>query len=738
MGSRRILALPAAAVVLLGCPVAASALPDGRAIELVSPIEMNGSSPGTAVPAPSGEAVDFQAGPFGDAANGGTTLYQARRTAGGWETAALTPADVVQPRLLAQTAPLFFTPDLTESIFTTEQPLVPTHGASGALSLYAESAKGTVTLVSQGSQTGNGLGSATFEGAASDGNLVAFGSAESLVPGATGLDESGFQPDDYLYIRNVSAGATELVDVNEQGALLDSEGAVLGNGNDVVFGAPPAQGEASTFTYMPANGFGGTTTHAIAANGSKVFFESPTPASYEVELHTTRAREVHLYMRKEGKTTVQLDEGGGVPGEGEEIAGARYMGASENGEKVFFLSDEGLAGVTFKDPELYMYDTGDEKLTPISVAPAGAPAVDGVVYGVVAIANDGSRVYYVAKGRLATNENAARQSAAEGEPNLYVYDTATATNTFIAQLDREEVESGNGEPESGHAGRLTSYLDVERPAVPTPNGEVLVFVSHADLDGENSNGTAQVYRYDAGSDTLGCISCGPTATGSASIGINSEGPGGPIGGGSYDPPSQSAPMSSTGERIFFETESALVPEDENTGSPPIELDLAESKLGIPSDVDVYEWENGHVYLISAGQPGLTRLQGVTPSGNDAFFTSSVSIAGAPRAGEISLYDARVGGGFAPSQVNETPSCVSIEGCQGIPAGTFVPAVPGTSMLGGAAAAAPPTTSAELPAKHRKVKKKKQKPRSRRARKGKGRKATKQAVSRKKPDRGKRR
>ena len=738
MNFGRIPTLLTVAVVLLACPTAASALPDGRAIELVTPIEMNGSSPGSAVPAPSGEAVDFQAGPFGDAANGGNTLYQARRTASGWETTALTPADVVQPRLLAQTAPLFFTSDLTKSIFTTEQPLAPTHDESGALSLYEESAEGALTLVSQGSQTGNGLDSATFEGAASDGDLVAFDSAESLVPAATGLEESGFQPDDYLYMRNVSTGVTELVDANNAGALLNSEGAVLGNGNDVVFGAPPTPGEASTFTYLPADGFGGTTTHAIAANGSKVFFESPTPASYEVELHTTRTREIHLYMRKEGKTTVQLDQDVEPIESGEKLAGARYMGASENGEKVFFLSDEGLAGVTFRDPELYMYDTEDEKLTPISVAPVGAHAVDGAVYGVVAIANDGSRVYYVAKGKLATDENAARQSATEGEPNLYMYDTVTDTNTFIAGLDREEVERGNGEYDSGHAARLTSYLDVERPAVPTPNGEVLVFVSQGDLSGEDSNGTAQVYRYDAGSETLKCISCGPTATGSASIGINAEGPGGPIGGGSYDPAGQSAPMKPTGERIFFEAESALVPEDENTGSPPIELDLAESKLGIPSNVDVYEWENGHAYLISAGQPGLTRLQGVTPSGSDAFFTSSVSITGAPRAGEISLYDARVGGGFASPQVRESASCESIEGCQGVPPGSFVPTVPGTSILGGAATA-PAGANATKPAVHGKAKKKKKhKPKGRGGRKGKGRKAPKQAVSRGTSDKGTRR
>ena len=141
-------------------------------------------------------------------------------------------------------------------------------------------------------------------------------------------------------------------------------------------------------------------------------------------------------------------------------------------------------------------------------------------------------------------------------------------------------------------------------------------------------------------------------------------------------------MSATGERVFFETESALAPEDENTGSPPLELGLGESTEEIPSDIDIYEWDNGHVYLVSAGKPGLTRLQGVTPSGNDAFFTSSVSLVGGAPAGSVNLYDARVGGGIAaPTQSSEEDtSCDSISACQGTLAEFPKFAIPGTSTL----------------------------------------------------------
>jgi len=263
----------------------------------------------------------------------------------------------------------------------------------------------------------------------------------------------------------------------------------------------------------------------------------------------------------------------------------------------------------------------------------------------------------------------------------------------------------SGEPGSGHAGRLTSYLDVERPAVPTPNGEVLVFVSRENLTKEALDGTAQVYRYDAASETLTCISCGPTATGSASIGIDAGSPAGAIGGGSYDPPGQSAPMSSTGERVFFETESSLVPEDENGGAPPFELGSGESSQEVPDDVDVYEWEGGHVYLISAGKPGLTHLQGVTPSGSDAFFTSSVSITGAAPAGYVSLYDARIGGSPESGSVrgHEGAACDSVASCQGAPGESPISPVPATSTLSDVSETPPAT-----PVQHGKTQKKKKK------------------------------
>jgi hypothetical protein len=656
-------ALWVAAALAVVCPSAAWALPDGRVYEAVSPAETEGVAPGGGLPAISGNAVDFVTEPFGESVFGAESLYQANRTATGWKTKALSPRDVVEPTVLAEAPPLSINRELTQAIFVTEQPLVAEDQDEGAIDLYADSSAGALTWVSRGSQGGTAHDGAVFAGATGSGNYVAFNTSESLVPAATGLEASGYQTDDYLYLRNIPAGQTELVDLNDEGTLVNPEGAILGNGNWTDPG------------YLAADYFG-TTTHAISEDGSKVFFESPPPAVYEFEPRSFSNHVVHLYMRKDNSVTVPLDNPSATVG-----AGARYMGASENGEYVFFVSDEGLAGNGYQDTELYVYDTATERLTSISSAPAGGPPVDGAVDGVMAISNDGSHVYYVAKGKLATNVNEMGQEATEGRFNLYVYDTLSGKNTFITELGPREIEPEEG---SERAGLLVSYLDIERPAVPTPNGNVLVFLSLLDLTGQDPQGKVQVYRYEASSGSLICVSCDPTGAGGSTLDIGA----GSLAGGTYAPPGKSAPMSADGEQIFFETENALVPEDQNSTAPPVKFQIGSEKYEYPLDYDIYEWDRGKIYLISSGKPGIVDLQGVTPNGNNVFFDTDVNLTEPGPNGYIRMYNARVGGGFPPEPPSSVTSCSSDESCRGPIVGTTPFATPGSSVVQGVNGNAP--------------------------------------------------
>jgi hypothetical protein len=636
----------AIAVLLYACSSSAAALPEGRVYELVSPTETNGTTPGGAVPAPNGDKVNVEAQPFGDAATGEFNLYQATRTPSGWQTTGITPRGILPAKPFAESPPMFFTRELTNTIYLTEQPYASGDQDEEAQDLYQQSSDGSLDWISHGTTGGTLPISATYEGATKDGEHVAFDSSESLIPAASGLEENPYSSIQYLYLRNVSTGETELVNVNDNGEPLNNEGAVLGNGNYLTTGDPSG-------LYLTADYYA-TTTNAISKDGSKVFFESPDPEPSDWELDKNDfGPTVHLYMREDKDKTVALDNSAaGGPG-------SRYIGASEDGHYVFFMSDEGLAGDPYTDNELYVYDTDNEKLTAVSAAPEGSPAVDGAVAGVTALSDDGTRVYYVAKGDLSENENSQGQSATEGALNLYLYDTTTGENKFITQLGTTEAE-----PEPERTARLDSYLLAEHQAVPTPDGEVLVFLSERNLTGEDPDGVVNIYRYDNHSGQLICVTCGPDSTGSSVLGIHSgPGPGG-MGGGMYDPPGESSPMSENGDQIFFETANTLVPEDQNGDSPPDTFGEPPLQFTIPTDGDVYEWNNGKISLISSGQPGFADLESVTPSGHDVFIQSTIQLTSQSNGGYGGLYDARIDGGFPNVETSTPGTCEDAEGCRG--------------------------------------------------------------------------
>ena len=162
---------------------------------------------------------------------------------------------------------------------------------------------------------------------------------------------------------------------------------------------------------------------------------------------------------------------------------------------------------------------------------------------------------------------------------------------------------------------------------------------------------AEVYRYDATSGELSCLSCSPTdspATGDAGLQT--------VGFTFLDPGSTKifsllSNLRDDGRRAFFESLDPLVVGDTN---------------GV---LDVYEWEEegigscpegeegGCVYLISSGHSSRpSYLYGVSASGNDVFFTTADLLTGSDRDETPSIYDARVGGGEPASGVCEAGCC----------------------------------------------------------------------------------
>ncbi len=209
----------------------------------------------------------------------------------------------------------------------------------------------------------------------------------------------------------------------------------------------------------------------------------------------------------------------------------------------------------------------------------------------VASSADGSRVYYALNGGLYLWEDgASRLIAGEG---FY-----------------PEIEAGDN-----------SNL----AAVATPDGSRLLFLDAANLVGYDNYGADEAYVYDAGTGSITCVSCNPSGA-PPTGGTELYTPGFFANDGM--PHYSEGEISSDGSRVFFTTSNALVPQDTNG------LD------------DVYEWENGRIYLISSGQGTVgSTFVGASSDGSDVFIRTTDHLAPQDIENSMEVYDARVDGGF---------------------------------------------------------------------------------------------
>jgi hypothetical protein len=206
----------AACVLLATGGDAFAALPDNRGYELISPVARNGITPYAAVPSLEGGAVDFQArGAFSGATSGSLNLYQATRATDGWQTAPLTPTPTKPLGALEEQAPVWFSSDLRQTIFTTPESYVSVDNDQGALDLYMTDASEGPSWISQGTQGASASSHVTFDGATPDGSSAVFSTAAALLPTATGLGLGGFPEPEYLYRREIGSGQTRLLSLDQ-------------------------------------------------------------------------------------------------------------------------------------------------------------------------------------------------------------------------------------------------------------------------------------------------------------------------------------------------------------------------------------------------------------------------------------------------------------------------------------------------------------------------------------------
>ena len=338
-----------------------------------------------------------------------------------------------------------------------------------------------------------------------------------------------------------------------------------------------------------------------------------------------------LYLRVANTTTYEIG------------TGVEFAGLSEEGKRAFYL----------EGGDLFAFDTEAEEAIRFTGVGNAIP---------VNVSADGSRAYFVSTTAIPgseenpANENPNGATPVGGQQNLYLSEEGTIR--FVGTVTERDVE-GKEEVNIGHMEGLglwtaafeTAYvrlsIDSSRTNV---DGTVLLFQSEANLDEYAHEGDSEIYRYDSVSNRLHCVSCIPTraaAIGSANLEsiAPTQGSPEPFNASGFVPN-----LRSDGKRAFFQSTEALVARDNDETQ------------------DVYEWEEqgvgsctspgGCVYLISSGHSANDNyLYGISASGNDIFFATADVLTGGDDT-TVSIYDARVNGGFpeAPEKECEGEGC----------------------------------------------------------------------------------
>jgi hypothetical protein len=630
---------------------------DCRAWELVTPSYSEGAPVqnlnGELAVAPEGtRMIATSAGVFADSEDGDLnfssrldgTAYELSRTATGWQPVALGPPEsqYVDAGMYDASADLEST---LWGLSTLTQP-------EGVSDLYIEQPRGTFTEIGPPTPS----------------------------PTLTNVDR-------YSYL-GASADLSHVLFSTEPGYRWPFDGTVgeahtlyeyLGSGNSApslvgVSGGVGSTELVSQCGTLLGSGASGSVYNAVSASGARVFFTAVGKDDHECAGRQPPVDE--LLAREEGPSpgevrTVAISEptlAHCSASPSPPCADAHFEGASEDGSKVFFTSAQKLLSEAAEGTaNLYEYDFDAATGENLVLASAGGTSAE--VQGVARISEDGSHVYFVAKGVLSTTANSAGALAAQGEDNLYVYERdaqfPAGRTSFIAMLSpADEADWARAD---------------DRPVLASQNGRYLVFTSQADLLDEGvASGVAQVYQYDAQTGTLVRAS---------------------VGGFEVDSPLDGATLA-TEQADAFDSPTAAVglsaPEDGAVffASPRVMTSRAGNNpanaLGEPVP-NVYEYREGAVGLISPGVSSMAegsdvRLLGSDPAGVDVFFTTADRLSWQDTDTQEDIYDARVEGGFPEPATR--PPCEAIDACR-------APQSPPPPPLSPAAGTKPPGQAAHV-------------------------------------------
>ncbi len=282
-----------------------------------------------------------------------------------------------------------------------------------------------------------------------------------------------------------------------------------------------------------------------------------------------------------------------------------------------------------------------EALTCLTCLTAGLDAdVIGDSSAQVAVAEDGSRVYFRTRTRLLPG------APPDGQSSVYRVAVASGELAYVGPLG-EFIGPSDGGGIVAYTRDGTQFLFRTDNAALNPLGEAT-----------DNGGTAQLYRYDDRDRSLVCVSC--PQDGSQPVDDISTG---------------SPALAAGGATLAFSTATALLNADQNT------VGLGQKPA---AGTDIYEWRDGRLLLVTDGltewspqsPPGVGQI---TPSGRDLFFGAAAQLTPDALDDYTRIYDARIGGGF---EFPKPPPPCPLEVCQGTPKGAPEEQEPGSGNFSG--------------------------------------------------------
>ena len=657
------------------------ALPDGRVYEQVSPPYKNGNFVAFTqefdfgLAEAGGDAVVYpMSGAAGSAYSGTVSQYVSKRTpSNGWSTMQATPRQLGRTFSLSSESPETLVPSAEFSTFLFASPEAYVQGdQANSLNIFLSndparepqwiSQPQLVNPIPGLAEEGNGV-NYVMAGASADLSTVYFGYAGTLL-----AEDSSREP----YVRGGhGAGLSGSEDAPwgfyewADGALQDAGS--LPDGKLSPFGAVPAaigfENEKGRIQAFQAGSF----DDWMSIDGKRALFVSPDPLASSVSDPGVCAAEPpcaseppELYLREAlpggghkvtlvSHSTLPGEEGDPAPGGPTSIKnptalGATYVFGTSDESHVFFASTDRLTETAPEGSEVkeYEYETSTGELT----------YLPGVYGEITATGADGSEFVFV--------------NTSHSPSRLELWRSGHGGGTVVPVAELPEPE---GRPLTVRSSQFSG------------NGSVFVFSTNSQIPGgfnnggENSRGATplEVYRYEVESAAVTCVSCPPAGvapTGDAYTSYNNyqahpdeithkNGTG-------SEPQTtiETRAVSADGARVFFDTPSALVPQDTN---------------GVR---DVYEWEGGAAHLLSSG--GGTEASyylDSSESGDDVFFATPTGLLPGDTDEAYDVYDARIP---RPGD-NSPPAAVPCKGsvCQGPPSVPQLLGSPASETFSGA-------------------------------------------------------